>query len=168
MPALMARVGGAWVPLGGPQGPKGDTGAQGPAGPTGPQGPPGVVRLQYVACPTSDQAGFGATPSDIQGSIVSWGAVAGHWYRLSYQFVVLGTAIAYINLYIVDGAAKQYLRTIDTMAYAGGYMTLRGDVILSGLPAGAIALKAQINFTSGSGTVLTGSGSHMLVEDLGL
>lgn len=121
---------------------------------------------------TSNQTGI-TTMTDLTGLSVTWTAVAGRRYRVSFKVLVFSTvANDDANVWVRDGSSASLnaygVRAVST---THGIM-VAGSHVLTGLSAGSQTVKLSLQRAAGSGSVaLAAASTHpsfILVEDIGI
>lgn len=145
--ALLVYTGGSWTSLNGPRGYMG------------------------YAERTSNQTGI-TTMTDLTGLSVTWTAVTGRRYKVTFKVLVFSTvANDDANVWVRNGSSASLnaygVRAVST---THGIM-VAGSHVLTGLSAGSQTVKLSLERAAGSGSVaLAAASTHpsfILVEDIG-
>ena len=121
---------------------------------------------------TSNQTGI-TTMTDLTGLSVTWTAVTGRRYRVSFKVLIFSTvANDDANVWVRNGSSASLnaygVRAVST---THGIM-VAGSHVLTGLSAGSQTVKLSLERAAGSGSLgLAAASTHpsfILVEDIGI
>lgn len=136
-----------------------------------------VTTLEYLgtkgyAQVTSNQTGI-TTMTDLTGLSVTWTAVAGRRYRVSFKVLVFSTvANDDANVWVRNGSSTS-LNAYGVRAVSTTHgIAVTGSHVLAGLSAGSQTVKLSLERAAGSGSLgLAAASTHpsfILVEDIGI
>lgn len=121
---------------------------------------------------TSNQTGI-TTMTDLTGLSVTWTAVAGRRYRVSFKVLIFSTvANDDANVWIRNGSSTK-LNAYGVRAVSTTHgIAVTGSHVLAGLSAGSQTVKLSLERAAGSGSLgLAAASTHpsfILVEDIGI
>lgn len=128
--------------------------------------------FQVLGAKTTAQGSI-TTVTDITGLTATWTADATRLYRISWKFLVIGTATNDIAaIYLTDAGGTQFDRAlvhIPTVVSGSGYVSAHGEHYVTGL-SGSVTRKLRLERNVGSGTLTAyASGNEpawLVVEDI--
>lgn len=121
---------------------------------------------------TSNQTGI-TTMTDLTGLSVTWTAVAGRRYKVTFKVLVFSTvANDDANVWLRDGSSTS-LNAYGVRAVSTTHgINVSGSHVLTGLSAGSQTVKLSLQRAAGSGSVAIAAASthpsFILVEDIGI
>ena len=136
-----------------------------------------VTTLEYLgskgyAQVTANQTGI-TTMTDLTGLSVTWTAVAGRRYKVTFKVLVFSTvANDDANVWLRDGSSTS-LNAYGVRAVSTTHgINVSGSHVLTGLSAGSQTVKLSLERAAGSGSLgLAAASTHpsfILVEDIGI
>lgn len=121
---------------------------------------------------TANQTGI-TTMTDLTGLSVTWTAVAGRRYKVTFKVLVFSTvANDDANVWLRDGSSTS-LNAYGVRAVSTTHgINVSGSHVLTGLSAGSQTVKLSLQRAAGSGSVAIAAASthpsFILVEDIGI